>query len=346
MKKPAGHFLCTLLAVFLVSCASRPVTIANDIYIPPIVPEIHPEFMTAPVLSIEQVIEIIRKNEANIDKYFIFDENRQITVKANITDGTRNFEVTYDLNNAVKLQNSSYEVRFIIREKGTGLTLEDTLIWIPRTGNAGLLLSFDDDYMDTWEQYLDFFDDYGAKVTFFIIGEYNPFCTIALNRGHDIGFHTLSHLDLRQLSGTDFYLETIESVQSFRQEGIPVSSLAFPYGFSEAWMYDVLLEYYSVLRGYGTTFRLYDKDNIGSSHIISRAIDNTVLQGEDNFDHTIRLMLMTVKFMDKNWVLPLTSHDISNAAWAIRHRRLEFLLGTAVDLGLKFYLFSDFKAAQ
>ena len=349
MKKLIRYYFYLLIIIVSVSCASRPVTVATrEVNIRPVVPPqgISKDVILPSVFPIEQIIEMIKRNGDDIEKYFIIDSNRQIVVKADITNEAGIFEVTYDLDNAVKTGNSGYEVGFTLLEKESELMLEDFLIWMPRAGNAGILLSFDDDYMETWERYLDFFDEYGAKVTFFIIGNYVPFSSIALSRGHDVGFHTLSHLDLRQLSGPEFYLEAIESAESFRQAGVPVSSLAFPYGFSEAWMYDVLLEHYSVLRGYGTTFRLYDGEKIGSSHIISRAIDNTVLQGEDNFDRTIRSMLMTVKFMDKNWVLPITSHDISNAAWAIRHRRLEYLLWTAEDLGLKFYRFSDFQSSR
>jgi len=52
---------------------------------------------------------------------------------------------------------------------------------------------------------------------------------------------------------------------------------------------------------------------------------------------------MTVKFIDKKLVLPLTTHDISAAAaWGISPRRLEYLLKTAGELGVAFYCYSDF----
>ena len=344
-----------ILAAFS-SCVSRPdlieaaaVTIDTTVITPPdettiyIPPEIEVPVQIIPSLSpIEQVIEYVKENGTEIEKYFIFDQNRRIVVKADLRLGDSHFEVTYNLVDAAELGNSEYEVTFTVLEKDTNEVQESALIWKPVAGNAGILLSLDDDYFETWERYMDFFDEHGVKITFFIQGSYVPFSTMAMERGHDVGFHTLSHLDLRQLSRPDFLLEAVESAQSFRQAGVPLSSLAFPYGFSEAWMYDILLEHYSVLRGYGTTFRLYRMEEIGSAYIASMAIDNTVLQGEDNFYRTINTILRTVKFMDKNWVLPLTSHDISNASWAIRHNRLERLLQAAAELKLKFYKYSDF----
>jgi peptidoglycan/xylan/chitin deacetylase (PgdA/CDA1 family) len=206
----------------------------------------------------------------------------------------------------------------------------------------------DDEYIETWEQYFDFFDAHGARITFFIQGDYDPlsiglFCIEALKRGHDVGYHSLNHLDLRSVSPETFAAETSEPLEAFRSQGIPLSSFAYPYGFSEPWMHEILLESFHVLRGYGTTFRIYTEEEIRSGYIISRAIDNTVIRGEENYDRLINTMLRTVKFLDDGRVLPLTTHDISDTAhWGITPRRLEFLLTSARDLHLRFYLYSDF----
>jgi hypothetical protein len=139
-----------------------------------------------------------------------------------------------------------------------------------------------------------------------------------------------------------FRKETVEPLVSYRREGLTLSSFAYPFGFSEPWMHKILLEAFSVLRGYGTTFLLYNEAEIRSGYIISRAIDNTTIREEENFNRLITLMLRTVKFIDTG-LLPLTTHDISDTAlWGISKRRLEFLLKTAAELNLKFYLFSDF----
>ncbi|MCL2276416.1 MAG: polysaccharide deacetylase family protein [Treponema sp.] len=340
-----------------------PPEIIEEIIIPP--PVLTPE---------EQLIIRIKENGDDIEKFFTVDRNERITIKADLIHNNQLFEITYDLENLIEHEKSVYEVGFTVRlietlnketqydsddhqegknDSETGNDddnqpeipdfIQSVLIWRPVPGNAGILLSFDDDYQDTWERYLDFFDEYEAKVTFFLMGGYHPFSALAVERGHDVGFHSLNHPDLRQLSREVFNREAIESAQAFRQAGIPVTSFAYPYGFYYNWMHNALLEHFTVLRGYGTSFLIYDKNNIKSSYIVSRAIDNTVMQRDDYFDYTIKMMLRTVKFMDRNWVLPMTSHNISNGSWAIRHNRLEFLLQTAADLKLKFYKYSDFE---
>ena len=319
------------MSIFVIfgSCASSPGIVTDT-------------FVKLDVLTpIEQLIQRIKAND-DVIKHYVHGENGRVIVRADLQDNAGNFDVIYYLDEAKTLGNSVYEVSFIVQEKGTEKILANSLVWMPVPGDEGILLSFDDDYMENWDEFLFLFDEYDAKVTFFIQGVYDPFSIIALNRGHDVGYHSLNHLDLRPLSRDVFLRETITAAESFRQQGVPVSSFAYPFGFSEPWMHEMLFESFSVVRGYGTTFRIYNKNEITFTHIISRAIDNTVIRRDDDFESIINSMLRAVKFLDDGRVLPLTSHEISDAAWAIRPVRLEFVLAAAADLGLKFYRFSDF----
>ena len=340
-----------LLGPLIAGCASRPRTTAEAA-----LPETTVTPVESPVVP-ERLVERVKRNGKEIEKYFFLDEDGGIHVKADLSympmdsSGTVSCEVIYDLENVEttgdsaggSAEDSAYRVRFFIHEEGLDEAVEDTLIWRPAPGSAGLLLSLDDDYVQAWEEHLDLFDEYGARVTFFLQGANITFAAKAMERGHDVGYHSLSHLDLRKVSQERFMNETVLTGEFYRQAGVPLSSFAYPFGFSEPWMHETLLESYGVLRGYGTTFRLYREDQIRGGHIISRAIDNTVIRGDENFERLISQMLFIVKFLDAGHVLPLTSHDISDTAqWGISRKRLEFLLKTAVDLKLKFYLYRDF----
>ena len=380
-------FLVFIAAGLLINACATQARPVEEV-IPP-VPETvtAPETIIAPVRVpppveipsfIEQLRARVKRNGGDVGKYFVLDDNGRILLMAAFSDNGSEYEVRYNLENARTLSRNalgdySYEIGFSVLQKSPdnteSIVLEDTLIWTPLSGGEGILLAFDDDYMERWEQYLDLLDKYKCKVTFFIQGAPDvpaggssqaglsgnasapgqlniaQFCKEALDRGHDIGFHTINHLDLRRVSRETFLAETVEPLELYRQEGIPVSSLAYPFGFSESWMHEILLDYYSVVRGYGTTFRIYDEDSVRGGHIIARAIDNTVIKGEDNFKKTIMSMLMTVKFLNDRRILPLTTHDIYDEAdWGISVSRLEFLLGTVSDLKLNFFLYSDFAA--
>jgi hypothetical protein len=313
-------------------------------------PEYPPEESLSPL---ERVISRVRENGNDIPKYLaarprlgqsepeislqFSDLILPITVKAD----TEGFEVAYYL--AGEAKDSGIPVSFTVEEKGRDEVLhQDYFLWRPQAGEAGILLTFDDSHEENWEKYFDLFDRYGARVTFFVNGDVTPFCLRAIERGHDIGYHTLRHRDLRTLDRNQFIEEAVAPAAAFRNAGIPLSSFAYPFGFSEPWMHDFLLDHYGLLRGYGTMFRLYGRTGIRSGYIISQAVDNTVIRGEENFDYLITLMLRTVKFMGGDYVLPLTTHAVSASPWGITARRLEFLLKTASDLKLKFYRYSDF----
>jgi peptidoglycan/xylan/chitin deacetylase (PgdA/CDA1 family) len=221
--------------------------------------------------------------------------------------------------------------------------LRDTLWWTVPADDAGILLALDDDYQTQWRQYFDLFDRYGAAITFFVIGEVSPFCREALDRGHDIGCHTLNHLNLLKVSPEVFYEETLSTVDGFRRAGIPLRSFAYPFGFSEPWMREALAGVFNVQRGFGVRYRIYSREEIRAGYIASVSIDNILYKTDAEFEAALGAMLRTVKFIGGDSMVPLTTHTIADDAdWGISPRRLEFLFQTARDLKLRFYRYGDF----
>jgi peptidoglycan/xylan/chitin deacetylase (PgdA/CDA1 family) len=334
-------FYLVLFPVFLLyACASRPSQTADKLKNPAL-NSLPPQEGLIP--DFNQTLEKIKRNGKDIDKYYVVDGKGRIIVKADLRDQGWDFEVVYDLENVRDIGNSVYEIDFTCQEKKTRETMKDFLIWSPSASRAGLLLSFDDDYLVSWERNFDLFDKYNAKVTFFIIGKPDSFCARAIRKGHDVGYHSLSHKDLRKLSRDKFNSETIGGARAFRAAGYPVTSFAYPYGLSQPWMHEVLLGSFGTLRGFVKSFNLYSEDEIRRHFILSRSIDNTIIPSDEEFYRTVNIMLRTVKFIDKDQILPLTSHIVSEKApWGISARRLEYLLKTAKGLGLVFYRYSDF----
>jgi hypothetical protein len=227
---PAGFAI-----LLLISCTAGPAVREEP------VPAPAPEIAPAPeqvYSAMDLIAERIKQNGDDIQKYFIIDGDSNIIVKADFADPSawnaavspaRDYEVVYDLENAAgRFSPPGLWVDFVVTEKASGLSRRDGFIWTPRPGKSGLLLAFDDDYTEAWERYFDLFDTYGAKVTFFVIGEFSPFCDEALRRGHDIGYHSLHHLDLRKQSRSKFTEETILGAESFRESGIPLAAFAYP----------------------------------------------------------------------------------------------------------------------
>jgi hypothetical protein len=98
---------------------------------------------------------------------------------------------------------------------------------------------------------------------------------------------------------------------------------------------------FSILRGFGVTYRIYNADTIRTGYISSKSIDNIQYKTDAEFKARISAMLRVVKFT--GGILPLTTHTIAAGAdWGISPERLEYLLKTATELKLKFYRYSDF----
>ena len=322
----------------------------------------------------DAAVTLVRRNPPELEKYFFLDANREIVIMSELfelsgisEDGlleSEIFEVHYHIEHFQTLGIEGFRGAFIIpftlRSVNTGHSRQDLLLWRPERDASGILLSFDDDYFDNWEYYFYLFDFHRARVTFFIQGSLSPpehrsgefeqrsvelynFAQAALERGHDIGFHSVSHPDLRWLSIEDFRDETIGQVPHFADAGILLSSFAYPYGFFEDWMHDELYSAFDILRGYGVTFRLYSPSEISNNFISSRAIDSILFREDEAFYRAVSVMLITVKLIGGNTILPLTTHIISDEAdWGITPERLSYLLLRANELELNFYIYNDF----
>ena len=359
--------LLVFLAVFVMSCATRPPIVP----IPEPEPKPEPEpiikiiyrvpFLLAeeePIEPFERALWNIKMNTPLFEKYFkggadlaagpgiAGAENIVVRGRARI-DGNE-FSVTYDLANAAIAGRNIFYIPFFLENLTNGVSHHDGLLWSPMDEQSGILLSFDDDHWHVWRQHFDMFDRYGAQVTFFIQGclefgddreEIAEFSFEALIRGHDLGFHTINHEDLRRVSRERFYAETIEAAEAFSRAGIPFSSFAFPFGFSEPWMREALAPFFPITRGYGRNIRLLDSRTISGGYFVSTAIDNIMFPDENRFRHDIRLILLTAKFMG-NTIVPFTTHDIADSVqWGITPGRLEFLLRTARELRLTFFTY-------
>ena len=319
-------------ALVLVSCASRPA-------VPPRSPAV--ETFPAPVRilrPIEQLAQRVKSDDPALAKYFLQAEDSTIVVMAD----WESFRVIYNLGESRPVP-GGWEVDFVVQEAGGGERLADTLIWTVSPGESGVLLSLDDDYLDTWREYFDFFDEYGAKITFFVIGGYSPFCTEALARGHDIGYHSMNHLNLPRVSREKFFEETLGAVEAFREAGVPLRSFAYPFGFSEPWMREALAAAFTVQRGFGVRYHLYNREALKAGYIASISLDNIIYKSDAEFETALTMMLRAAKFIGGDSIVPLTTHTIDeDADWGISPRRLDFLFKTIRELKLRFYRYGDF----
>jgi len=322
-----GHLLLLLASLLYLSCAGRPQTIPETI--PP------------------DTVAVIHNNAKYIE------DVKEATVAGEAVINGKQYKITYYLAKAVYIDEQSYQIPFLLENLTDTISTSDAFVWHPTDNGSGVLLSFDDFFLNSWMQYFDLFEKYGAKATFFVQGRPElrgdnaaslaEFCNSALKRGHDIGYHTLNHANLTKVPRDVFMKETIEGAQVLAKAGIPLSAFAYPFGMSSPWMHDALSPVFPVLRGFDNDIHFYDKQAIGNGYIISKTIDNTMYPNNDEFEKEMRLLLLIAQFTG-NVIIPLTSHEISDAAqWGIQPSRLEFVLETARQLQLRFYVYRELR---
>jgi peptidoglycan/xylan/chitin deacetylase (PgdA/CDA1 family) len=342
-------FMLIILAALPLSCASRTASVVSGTTPPDDaaaekIPSEEPKEIE-PEDIFERALWNVRRNTPLVNKYLETDEKDGVTVKGKCIFNEHEFMILYDLAAAEKTGGDSFHITFHVEDSRDGASRDGELLWYPAPDKTGLLLSFDDDYSQVWRQYFDLFDQFGAKVTFFISGaaadkNLTGFCAEALSRGHCIGYHSVHHYDLTKVSRNVFDRETTEAAQSFRDMEIPVDAFAYPFGFFQSWMHEALVPVFKYVRGFGVKPRFYDADALEPYHI-SKSIDNYTYPDDAQFESHIGLMLLAAKFTG-NSIIPFTSHDIAdNAVWGIKPQRLEYVLRTAEELKIRFYTYAD-----
>jgi hypothetical protein len=153
----------------------------------------------------------------------------------------------------------------------------------------------------------------------------------------------MNHLNLLQVSREAFDRETLEEVAAYREAGIPLRAFAYPFGLSEPWMREALAHTFTIQRGFGVRYRVYNREALKAGYIVSLSIDKITYKTDEEFETTIAMMLRTVKFIGGDSLVALTTHAIdAGADWGISPQRLEYLFRTARELDLRFYRFGDF----
>lgn len=205
---------------------------------------------------------------------------------------------------------------------------------------CGIVLAFDDYAGDNWEDYFDLFDQYNVKVTFFINAtEPTDFCFRAMERGHEIAYHTAGHVRLTEISEDEVYQQAIAPIEVFREKGIELTSFAYPYGSYNEELNELLLQHYNILRG-AYYYQLAGKHQMRKGFVESLSIDNGNYSSEEAYKEQIEYVLEQLG-ENKGAVVGLYSHAISGGAWCVTPERLEYLFQRAKEEGIQFYTYKE-----
>lgn len=222
-----------------------------------------------------------------------------------------------------------------------------------------LALTFDDQYIDEWLAAADILKAHHACATFFVMGFPDiPSLTAMklhklLDKGHEIGFHSVSHINAVEAIKTnsiDAYIqaEITPGLEGMKMLGFTPTSFAYPFNAHTPELDAALKPMFSVLRARANTLQdalAWDRtkpilkarscDTVRADGQTLRAVDDTV--------HELQLTARAGKS------IALYAHGVSDKPVSHHHmtsRGLDYLLWSAKRLGFTFVRASDFDATR
>lgn len=217
----------------------------------------------------------------------------------------------------------------------------------------GVILSFDDAYVNQWFATSKKLKQYGWKGTFCVckintLRHYQIKELLELQKeGHEIAGHTLNHINaidfLRNHSITDYLKQEIYPMKDLMHfYGLKMTSFAYPYGARTAKLDSTLLEKFKIVRG-----RAFCEENPSkqgcyfnkSRLVFSFSIDDT--HNHFNIPHLLRLLDYAKKY---HKILILNSHDTVKevtADYQTKEETLEIICRYIKRNNMKFYTLSD-----
>jgi peptidoglycan-N-acetylglucosamine deacetylase len=213
---------------------------------------------------------------------------------------------------------------------------------------GGLILTFDDNYIDDWYKALPILDSFGAKVTFYV--SHYPMLTpqqkqklkIIQSHGHEIAFHTTHHANLVNLLKTRSFNEVMkqevqQGLDSMHKDGFYPKNFAYPYGQHNEMFDAAMLSLFRSVRLLNGT-KDFSKSvccTKNKSYLRSLNVDEGGLTTTE-----ITRMLESAKANNNSVVF--LAHKINNPPRLfISQSRLLYILSRAKELGLKFYKVED-----
>jgi hypothetical protein len=221
---------------------------------------------------------------------------------------------------------------------------------VPRKGI--LSLSFDDRNLKEWVAYLDTFDKYGAKVTFFLSGAFNAedlkMIRKIKERGHAIGIHGLHH---KEYNSKDMSLEASKKyfkeefqpqIDMLRTIGITPVCAAMPNNVSNRTMDNFLVSNgFKRIRARGNSMSRNNwRNSTAYEHLkVLRGVGLGELYNTNYED-----VLKDLEYgSDSNSIMVYFSHSISSRPRKIDvdSSGLEKILSQAQRLGMAFMTYED-----
>lgn len=211
----------------------------------------------------------------------------------------------------------------------------------------GIVLTFDDDRIDNWYEYLPLFDSMKVKATFYIC-KYNRFSaeqkrklSVIKSQGHEIAFHSTNHYNMqdyvyKQKHTIDDLMrcEVEAGLKLMNQDGYYPTTFAYPYGAHNGLFDKLLMRYFKSVRALNGTqdFSRSTVPNYNNDVLYGLGIDKSSKRS----DADIINILQSAK--NNNTCAVFVAHDInSGSKYSVTLARLLKIINFVKANNLKYY---------
>lgn len=218
---------------------------------------------------------------------------------------------------------------------------------------AGIVLTFDDDFVDEWFTTNNLLKPYDWKATFFVT-KFNQLSTdkvqklkILKEEGHEIAAHGLNHLNAPAYIGTHSNTSYLEEeifpmLKLMNENNLTPTSFAYPYGARDTSIDQILLNEFQIIRGttYGQQNPAYQNCYYNNRPLVfGLGIDNS-------YPHfSIPYFISLLEYAKKNnRIVIFYSHKpvaTSNAAYETEYQTLIEICKFVKNSHMKFYKISE-----
>ena len=222
---------------------------------------------------------------------------------------------------------------------------------------GGVLLSFDDYYNPNWNEILPVFNEFGIKATFFCFGDpkkregLKQFIFLAKAYGMQIGFHTLNHKVMTNMSKDEVYQNAIEPLQDFLDIGVNLTAISLPGGGvpTDTEALQLLKDNFKVVRASGLerVNIYYTPVEISKGFIYGASFDQLFFESDESFRNMIKMRLIVAKMTNKIW--PGFSHyfleeneTVSGMRYTVKVENLKYMFKIINALKLESHLYEEY----
>jgi sialate O-acetylesterase len=215
----------------------------------------------------------------------------------------------------------------------------------------GIVLTFDDEKIDNWYDFIPLFDSAGVKATFYIC-RYNRFTAdqkrklaILKAHGHEIAFHTTNHYNMQDYvykakhSVDDLIRYEVEDgLKLMNKDGFYPTTFAYPYGAHNGLFDKILMRYFKSVRALNGT-QDFSKSVVPTQHnkmLYGLGIDKSSKRS----DVDITNILKSAK--NNNACVVFVAHEINTSnKFSVTLKRLLDIISFVKANQLKFYTASE-----